>query len=58
MRRCALSARGLPLHQIAALATRDGNLDALKRWPQYMACFEPTTLLAALSVATSRIGLV
>lgn len=41
-----------------AVATRDGNLDALKRWPQYMAYFEPTTLLAALAVATSRIGLV
>ena len=41
-----------------ALATRDGNLDALQRWPQYMAYFEPTTLLAALAVSTSRIGLV
>ena len=41
-----------------ALATRDGNLQALKRWPQYMAYFEPTTLLAALAVATTRIGLV
>ena len=41
-----------------ALATRDGNLSALKRWPQYMAYFEPTTLIAALAVATSRIGLV
>src|SRR4051794_6434488 len=41
-----------------AVATRDGNLDSLKRWPQYMAYFEPTTLLAALAVATSRIGLV
>ena len=41
-----------------ALATRDGNLEALKRWPQYMAYFEPTTLLAALAIATSRIGLV
>jgi FMN-dependent oxidoreductase (nitrilotriacetate monooxygenase family) len=41
-----------------AVATRDGNLVALKRWPQYMAYFEPTTLLAALAVATSHIGLV
>ncbi|WP_235907593.1 LLM class flavin-dependent oxidoreductase [Siccirubricoccus phaeus] len=41
-----------------AVATRDGNLDALKRWPQYMAYFEPTTLLAALAVATQHIGLV
>lgn len=41
-----------------AVATRDGNLEALKRWPQYMAYFEPTTLLAALAVATKHIGLV
>src|ERR1700730_18160803 len=41
-----------------AVATRDGDLSALKRWPQYMAYFEPTTLLAALAVATRRIGLV
>jgi N-acetyl-S-(2-succino)cysteine monooxygenase len=41
-----------------ALATRDGRLDALKRWPQYMAYFEPLTLLSAIAALTSRIGLV
>lgn len=39
-------------------ATRDGNLDALKRWPQYMAYFEPTTLMAGLAALTKQIGLV
>ncbi len=41
-----------------ALATRDGNLESLSRWPQYMAYFEPITLLSALAAVTSRIGLV
>ena len=41
-----------------ALATRDGNLDALKRWPQYMAYFDPTMLMAGLAALTSHIGLV
>jgi alkanesulfonate monooxygenase len=41
-----------------ALATRDGRLDALKRWPQYMAYFEPLTLLSAIAALTNRIGLV
>jgi N-acetyl-S-(2-succino)cysteine monooxygenase len=41
-----------------ALATRDGNLDALSRWPQYMAYFEPLTLLSAIAAVTKRIGLV
>jgi alkanesulfonate monooxygenase len=41
-----------------AVATRDGNLEALSRWPQYMAYFEPLTLLSAIAVATERIGLV
>jgi N-acetyl-S-(2-succino)cysteine monooxygenase len=41
-----------------ALATRDGNLDALSRWPQYMAYFEPVTLLSAIATATKNIGLV
>jgi N-acetyl-S-(2-succino)cysteine monooxygenase len=41
-----------------AVATRDGNIDALSRWPQYMAYFEPLTLLAGLAACTSRIGLV
>jgi len=40
------------------VAARDGNLDALKRWPQYMAYFEPTTLMAALAAVTEHIGLV
>ncbi|HEX9465812.1 MAG TPA: LLM class flavin-dependent oxidoreductase, partial [Alphaproteobacteria bacterium] len=39
-------------------ATRDGNLDALKRWPQYMVYFEPTTLMAGIAALTQRIGLV
>jgi N-acetyl-S-(2-succino)cysteine monooxygenase len=41
-----------------ALAIRDGNLDALSRWPQYMAYFEPITLLAGIAGQTERIGLV
>jgi alkanesulfonate monooxygenase len=41
-----------------ALATRDGRLEALSRWPQYMAYFEPITLLSAIAGLTSRIGLV
>lgn len=41
-----------------ALATRDGNLEALKRWPQYMAYFDPTMLMAGLAAVTSHIGLV
>lgn len=41
-----------------ALAVRHGNLAALSRWPQYMAYFEPTTLIAAMSTVTSRIGFV
>jgi FMN-dependent oxidoreductase (nitrilotriacetate monooxygenase family) len=41
-----------------ALAVRDGNLEALSRWPQYMAYFEPITLLSAIASQTSRIGLV
>ena len=39
-------------------AIRHGNLRALKRWPQYMAYFEPTTLLSAMAAVTDRIGLV
>lgn len=39
-------------------ATRDGRKDVLSRWPQYMAYFEPTTLLAALAAVTKNIGLV
>jgi N-acetyl-S-(2-succino)cysteine monooxygenase len=41
-----------------ALAARDGNLEALSRWPQYMAYFEPITLLAGIAGQTERIGLV
>ncbi len=41
-----------------AAATRDGDPNVLSRWPQYMAFFEPPTLMAALAAVTSRIGLV
>jgi alkanesulfonate monooxygenase len=41
-----------------AVATRDGNLAALSRWPQYMAYFEPLTLLSSIASVTKRIGLV
>jgi N-acetyl-S-(2-succino)cysteine monooxygenase len=41
-----------------AVAVRDGDVEALSRWPQYMAYFEPITLLAALASITERIGLV
>lgn len=41
-----------------ALAVRDGNPQALRRWPQYMAYFEPITLLSGIAALTKRIGLV
>ncbi len=41
-----------------ALAVRDGNLEPLSRWPQYMAYFEPITLLSGIAGLTERIGLV
>jgi FMN-dependent oxidoreductase (nitrilotriacetate monooxygenase family) len=41
-----------------AIATRDGSLKALRRWPQYMAYFDPVTLLAGLAAVTRNIGLV
>jgi alkanesulfonate monooxygenase len=41
-----------------AVAVRDGRPDALRRWPQYMAYFEPLTLLSAIAALTNRIGLV
>jgi len=41
-----------------AAATRDGDLQALRRWPQYMAFFDPLTLLAGLAAVTRHIGLV
>jgi N-acetyl-S-(2-succino)cysteine monooxygenase len=37
-----------------AVATRDGKLEALSRWPQYMAYFDPLTLLPALAVVKLR----
>jgi FMN-dependent oxidoreductase (nitrilotriacetate monooxygenase family) len=40
-----------------AAAVRDGNLEALKRWPQYMAFFDPTMLMGGLAAVTERIGL-
>ena len=40
-----------------ANATRDGKLEALSRWPQYMAYFEPITLLSAVAMGTTHIGL-
>src|ERR1700720_3654340 len=40
-----------------AVAIRDGNLRALSRWPQYMAYFDPLTLLPALAAVTTHIGL-
>jgi hypothetical protein len=39
------------------LATRDGKLKALSRWPQYIAYFDPLTLLPALAPVTTHIGL-
>ncbi len=41
-----------------SVATRAGNLEALRRWPQYMAYFDPLTLLAGVAAVTSHIGLV
>lgn len=41
-----------------AAATRDGRLNALMRWPQYMAYFEPLTLLSGIAAVTRRLGLV
>jgi alkanesulfonate monooxygenase len=40
-----------------AVAVRDGDTRALRRWPQYMVFFEPITLLAALASITEHIGL-
>src|SRR3984885_12182976 len=39
-----------------AVAVRDGKLSALSRWPQYMAYFDPLTLLPAIAAVTKRIG--
>ncbi|HEX3954259.1 MAG TPA: LLM class flavin-dependent oxidoreductase [Stellaceae bacterium] len=41
-----------------AVAIREGKLKALSRWPQYMAYFDPLTLLPALAAVTSHIGVV
>jgi alkanesulfonate monooxygenase len=41
-----------------AAATRDGPLAVLSRWPQYMAYFDPVTLLSAIAAVTRHIGLV
>lgn len=38
-------------------AIRDGSMEATSRWPLYAAQFEPVSVLGALSVATSRIGI-
>src|ERR1700726_2766343 len=35
-----------------AVAARDGKLEALSRWPQYMAYFDPLTPLPALAAVT------
>jgi FMN-dependent oxidoreductase (nitrilotriacetate monooxygenase family) len=40
-----------------ANATRDGNIESLSRWPQYMAYFEPITLLSAIAMRTTHLGL-
>jgi FMN-dependent oxidoreductase (nitrilotriacetate monooxygenase family) len=40
------------------ISVRSGHMDAVSRSAQYVANFEPLTLLAALSAVTSRIGLV
>src|SRR5580700_6452506 len=41
-----------------ALAVREGSREALSRWPQYMAYFEPITLLSAIAPMTTHLGLV
>jgi FMN-dependent oxidoreductase (nitrilotriacetate monooxygenase family) len=38
--------------------SRDGHMDAVSRSAQYIAHFEPLTLLSALAMVTERIGLV
>ena len=39
-------------------AVRGGDLQALKRWPQYMVFFDPLTLMAGIAALTRHIGLV
>src|SRR5437870_1502115 len=41
-----------------SLAVRAGDLKTGGRWPQYIAYFEPLTLLSAMAAVTSRVGLV
>ncbi len=41
-----------------AVAVRGGDLRALRRWPQYMAFFDPLTLLAGIAGVTRHLGLV
>ena len=41
-----------------SVASREGHVDAISRSAQYIAHFEPITLLSALAMVTSRIGLV
>ena len=40
------------------ICVRDANMEAVSRSAQYVANFEPITLLSAISALTSRIGLV
>src|SRR3954453_17505241 len=40
------------------VCVRDASMEAISRSAQYIANFEPTTLLSALSAVTSHIGLV
>jgi FMN-dependent oxidoreductase (nitrilotriacetate monooxygenase family) len=40
-----------------APGVRAGNMQAFKRWPTYMAQFEPVTLLAGLAPVTQHLGL-
>jgi alkanesulfonate monooxygenase len=39
-------------------SVREGRSEALSRWPQYMAYFEPLTLLSAIASVTTHLGLV
>jgi len=41
-----------------SLSVRSGHIDAISRSAQYIAHFEPLTLLSALAAVTNRIGLV
>ena len=55
---CASAASSTLMFLADALAVRDGKPEALSRWPQYMAYFEPITLLSAIAALTRHIGLV